>query len=629
MIITFDLETTNHDYGSALHKDNHIVMLCWQVDDGPIRSHHGPLFLAKDFIKAYEEADVACAFNAKFEMLWLIRTGLDINKPWHDPMLAERVLQGNKQLPMNLGAIAGRYGFDTKDPVIDSMMKSGICPSDMPRKRLLARCVRDVRTTRQIMKRQLDELRKREQLHIYRTRVDFCSVLARIEWEGMLLDRERVHEAYYQYAVQEADLKHALDEITGGINLRSPDQLAKFLYAELEFPERKNAQGKPMRNKPSKQFPNGRPKTDKDTMLWLEQQAETRRQQEFVEKRQAYGKANAALTKNLEFFKGVVDESPGRTFYAQFNQTVAATHRLTSSGKPVKFEQFDRPKSVQFQNMPREFKHLFCAPDGYKIVEVDASQLEFRVAAFLGQDEQAMKDIADPDFDAHCTSAAIMNGVDYEQFLKYYRMGDKNYAKLRTAAKADTFKPLFGGTKGTEKQERWYQEFQRRYSGIYSEQESWVAEVSREGELRLPWGMRFYWDAHTSRNGVLVDNKTRRPVGPQIFNYPVQSLATAEIVPIAILSLVRRCREQELDVRFVNTVHDSVICYVRDDETTITAFTRAAQQAFTTDVYEHLALHYGIDFNVPLGCGITFGNHWGEGDEITYDDVTNWKEKAA
>ncbi|MHC4648514.1 MAG: DNA polymerase, partial [Planctomycetota bacterium] len=160
------------------------------------------------------------------------------------------------------------------------------------------------------------------------------------------------------------------------------------------------------------------------------------------------------------FFRGVCHEYGG-TFHAQFNQTVAATHRLTSSGMPLFFDCYASEKSTQFQNMPREFKRLFKAPEGYYIVEVDAMQLEFRVAAYVGNDEQARKDIADPDFDAHCRTASIMNGIEYRHFLVGYRSGgkDMDWKGMRQQAKADTFKPLYGGTRGTPEQERYYKSF--------------------------------------------------------------------------------------------------------------------------------------------------------------------------
>lgn len=628
-MIFFDVETTNLDYGDAGNPDNRIVCIAWANDDLPVRHYYGDILDAREFWQDLSRADAACAFNCKFEAKWLWRLGFDVdNIKWHDPMLAEKVLLGNIQLPMNLGAVCERYGYDTKDPMIDTLMKNGVCPSDMPEKRLIARCVRDVRTTRSVMRTQMRELHRREQLHLYRNRCEFAIVLSHIEANGMHLNPTRVRQEYEKYSQNIGILQTELDKITGGINLRSPDQVAKFLYQKLKFPERRGPNRKPLRNKPSKQFPDGRPKTDKVTMTWLEGQATTDEQRRFLSKRQEYSKANAALTKNLEFFKGVVDEKNG-WFRAQFNQTVAATHRLTSSGVPIQFEQFPKPKSVQFQNMPREFKSCFDAPEGYVIAEIDAMQLEFRVAAFLGQDKQAMADIADSDFDAHCRTASVMQGIEYHAFLTRYRAGDKAYSAMRTAAKPDTFKPLYGGTKGTPEQEKYYKAFAQRYYGVANEQENWLATVMADGCLKTAWGMKFTWDVYTNSKGVAMNKKTFKPVGPQVFNYPVQNLATAEIVPIAITALYKATKAAKLDVKFVNTIHDSVIVYIRDDEETLEAFAALAKEAFTTAVYEHLRILYGIEFNVPLGMEMVVGSLWGQGTEMIYDDVHNWNEDIA
>lgn len=627
-MLTFDLETTNHAYGSALDARNRVLMVCWRVDNGPVKSFVGDLMAATDFWADADQQSALCAHNKKFEQLWFLRHGVDIDRwKWHDTMLAERVLYGNKRVPLDLGSVAIRYGLDGKDPVIDAMMKAGICPSEMPQKRLLARCVRDVRSTSIILNRQLGRLTEQEQLHLYRLRCDFGDILARMEYLGMMLDDERVRSDYMSTCHELAEVQSALDALTGGINLRSPDQLATFLYVDLKFPERKGPNGKPMRNKPTKRWPNGKPKTDQHTLKWLEGQATTDAQKAFIRLRRDYGRLNARLSKNLEFFHGVCQERGG-IFHAKFNQTVAATHRLTSSGMPIAFACYDgKERSVQFQNMPRDMKRLFKAPAGYKIVEVDSSQLEFRVGVFLGDDAQGRRDIADANFDAHCVSASVMLGVDYGPFKAAYDAGEQWAKAARTAAKPETFKPLYGGERGTPEQERWYAGFRERYRGIWSEQEAWLAEVSASGVLRLPWGMQFSWNAHYNKRGVLIDNVTKRPIKPQVYNYPVQSLATAEIVPIAVLCLYRACKAHDLGVLFVNTVHDSVICYVPEDR--LDEFNKLAAEAFTTDVYEYLRLHYGLDFNVPLGCGITAGTRWGEGTEIKIDDVKRGTHHAS
>ncbi len=621
-MLTVDFETTNRSFGSALDKRNRIIMVAWKEDDGPVSSYVGDIMDAAPFWKAVDRHETICAYNCKFEMHWFKRCGFDIDtKHWHDPMLSEKVIISNERKFMNLGAVCERYGFDVKDPLIDSLMKSGVCPSEMPQKRLADRCMRDVRTTYELHCKLFGKLEERKQIHLYRNRCDFAVVLTHIEAAGMLLDAGRVEVEYTRHAIKDGLLQEHLAKLTGGINMNSPDQKAHFLYEKLKFPEKRGRNNKPLRNKPSKQFPKGRPKTDKDTLIWLATQATTDKQKKFIELSVSASKVRAALSKNLVFFQGVCKEYGG-LFHAQFNQVVAATHRLTSSGMPLAFEMLDGDKkSVQFQNMPRAFKRCFKAPEGYKIIEVDAMQLEFRVAAFCGDDPQAREDIADPDFDAHIFSASKINGMDYKLLLTNYRSGMLHAKRARQEAKPHTFKPLYGGKRGTPGEEAYYAEFAARYSALAATQEDWLGEVMREGELATPWGMRFRWDTYTKPNGMVMDKRTHKPVAPQVCNYPVQNLATAEIVPIAIVALYRKCKVRKVDVKFVNTVHDSVICYVRDTAYDMGHFRLAAEWAFTTAVYEHLSLFYGLEFDVGLGVEMVIGDFWNEGKEYTYDDA--------
>ena len=619
-MLYFDFETTNIRKGTALDSANRIVMVSWAEDGSLVKNYTGDIMSAYDFWAALSRHDTFCAYNCKFEAHWLKRCGYDIDSvKWCDPMLGEKVLLGNTQLRMSLGAVCGRYGLPTKDVLIDSLMSCGVCPSEMPQHRLRQRCNRDVRSMRVLHGLTMDKLHDRDQVHLYRNRCDFAVVLTHIEAEGMQLDADAVADTYATYAFDVCAIKGKLDELTGGINLNSPLQKAEFLYDTHKFQERKGAKGKPLRTQAGGRM------TDKITMQHLLANATTKRQREFAEKQMAYSKAHAAMSKNLEFFYGVCAEY-GSKFHAQFNQTVAATHRLTSSGMPLEFKIYNKKKSVQFQNMPREFKGLFSAPEGYLIAEIDAMQLEFRVAAFVGNDEQARKDIDDPDFDAHCRTAAALADLPYEDFLRRYREGRKHYKTARQNAKADTFKPLYGGTKGTPAQERYYAQFRERYRGLNCAQESWLADVMRTGKHRTAWGMEFQWETYMKRD-VAFDKRTHKPVGPQVFNYPVQNLATAEIVPIAIVALYKRCKELELDVKFVNTIHDSVIVYVKNDIATLAFFKDAASWAFTTAVYEHLRMFYNIEFDVPLGMEMVIGDHWNTGTKHVYDDVDNWKER--
>ncbi|MEK0325175.1 MAG: hypothetical protein QQN63_05670 [Nitrosopumilus sp.] len=102
-------------------------------------------------------------------------------------------------------------------------------------------------------------------------------------------------------------------------------------------------------------------------------------------------------------------------------------------------------------------------------------------------------------------------------------------------------------------------------------------------------------------------------VTASVYNYPIQALATAEIIPIAIRAFWDRIHAEGLD-KFIlplNTIHDSIVCEVHKHH--IEDWKEIALQAFTTDVYEYLAEVYDMEFNiVPLGVGLAWGSHWAE-----------------
>jgi DNA polymerase I-like protein with 3'-5' exonuclease and polymerase domains len=174
-------------------------------------------------------------------------------------------------------------------------------------------------------------------------------------------------------------------------------------------------------------------------------------------------------------------------------------------------------------------------------------------------------------------------------------------------------KPLYGGSKGTKAQERWYKEFRERYPDLNKVQEAWVSEVLGTKQLITPWGLRYYWPRATINNYGYVNVKS------SVYNYPIQALATAEIIPVALVCLRNRLSVAGLeDVLLVNTVHDSVCMEVKNDPKLLDILLNICIMAFGMDVYQYLKDVYRMDFNVPLGVSIKIGEHWGEGEETSY-----------
>lgn len=582
---TLDFETTNRGFGDPLIPENRIVLACI--------SAFGRQGLT---VRPFEDVPphgILVAHNAKFEMGWIQREGVDTTQalPWCS-MIAEKVLAGNRPWPLDLGSVARRYGLPGKEPVIDSLMDGGVCPSEHPRHLLEARVRRDVETTAKIFLAQRAEMKRRGLLGVMFTRMILLPVLVEIEATGMTVDGKRVRTEVRRVRRAIGEVEGKLAGITGGINLRSTKQIAEFVYDKLGFTELCDRRGNTRRTASGKRL------TDAGSLDSLV--AATREQREFVKLRKEYGDLNARLTKTLDFLGAVVEQHQGR-FHGTFHQARTQTHRLSSSGRKITVTLPDgstAERGIQFQNLPVEYKKLFTVTEpNYRMVEVDGSQLEFRVAAYLGQDTQAASDIQSG-HDVHRYTASVLHQIPESEVTK----------KQRNNAKPDTFKPLYGGQSGTPRQVAYYEAFRKRYSAIENAQKGWVHTVLREKELRTATGLTFYWPHCRMTSTGYVEGTA------SIYNYPIQSLATADIIPISLVHLYWRVKEAGLRVRFTNTVHDSVVMEVHEDD--VSAVRDIAELSFLEDTYEFLARVYDIKFNVPLGLAITVGTHWGEGEEV-------------
>lgn len=427
--VVLDFETTNKTNGLAIDRDNHLVLACWTVvRDGRIESFHvfGDQYEMGSLERDVARADFVVAHNAKFELQWLDRIGVDTRSLLvFDTMVMEWVLGGNKKMPFNLDATAERYGFDGKESLVSKLIKYGVCPSLIPQSWLLKYCKRDVELCLRLFNKQSELLEERNLWHIALQRNLVIPVLADIELQGLQLDKEKVYEEEKRLRATIEEIGQALDEITGGINLASPKQLGKFLYTDLKFDAPRDNAGKIIATG------GGDNSTSVTALATLV--ATTDLQRQFLELYKKYNNADSLLSKNIAFFKLVCDERDG-VFFGSLNQCRTANHRLASGGIKILFSSVKKALACQIQNLPRQYKSLFtCHEPGYVVTEYDGSQIEFRVAAELGHDPTAESD--------------IVNGVDIHSFTRdTMNAAYKNY-KInkeidRQGAKPNTFAPL-------------------------------------------------------------------------------------------------------------------------------------------------------------------------------------------
>ena len=581
-LVVLDVETTNLEHGSPINTDNSLVLACWYVvtpDGVEKKSKWGDEYEQEELLADIASAEFVVAHNAKFELGWLRRMGAELRDILvFDTMLAEWVLAGNRKWDLSLQGTSKKYKLGQKLSLASLMIKSGIDTPFIPKVWLEPYCYQDVELCYQLYLKQRLLLEQEGQMHIALTRNLCCACLADIEFNGCHLDKSLVRTEYDQAINAFHEVEEELTALTGGVNLSSPKQLAEYVYGTLGFSIPKDHRGNELRTG------KGAPSTKAETLAMLV--PTTEEQERFFAKYKIRNSLDALISKNLEFFKRVVEEYDG-VFYGSLNQGFTKTHRLSSSGRPLLFKGFKTTKGAQFQNLPRIFKKLFTAhEEGWSVHEVDGSQLEFRVAAQVGEDDVAYEEIANK-VDVHSITANTLT--------------EAGEPTSRQAAKASTFAPLFAGGGKTPAQKAYAKFFKEKYHKLYDAQTLWTHEVLNTGKLELPWGMKYYWPGTKMSKYGYIDNTT------QIFNAPIQGLATAEIIPIAMVYFWHLTKD--LPVIIFNTIHDSVASRVRDDA--IEEVMQIAKECFTTYVYRHLEQVYNYSFVVPLGVGQKVGKNWG------------------
>jgi len=345
--LVVDFETTNLDYGSALQPDNRLLMAVWWSPTFGWKEIVGNEYEMGPLLDDIASVDFVIAHNTKFELQWLAKCGSDIGTILpYDTMLGDYVLSGNRQFRVSLAACAKRYKLGHKTDWVSKYLKDGTCLSELPSSSVLKYCRQDVKLTAEVFYRQRRKLVDRNLLPVAYTRNIFTPVLADIEAHGMHIDKEQVVLEYKQVFKEHAAICERIDELTGGINPNSNPQKANFFYKEMGFRIPLQDTGKPYVGKPTKDWPDGLPKTNKDAIAALK--PSNARQRLCCELFKEQSMLDTKLSKTLKPLYTCCIENKDQLLYAKFNQAVTKTHRLSSTG---------RKYGCQFQNFPRKYKH--------------------------------------------------------------------------------------------------------------------------------------------------------------------------------------------------------------------------------------------------------------------------------
>lgn len=332
-------------------------------------------------------------------------------------------------------------------------------------------------------------------------------------------------------------------------------------------------------------------KVDKHIIKKLISQARLKNNLLAVEYLEKMSRLNAVNTYINSFINGIKTWTrEDGILHPNFNQTVARTARLSST-------------NPNFQNQPKsnKFPVRKCVVSRFengKVCEIDFSGLEFRVAGQLSQDRQIIDDISSGK-DVHKQTATIINQIPEERVTK----------QLRSEAKAFTFAPLYGGMGMAEEPHirAYFQEYFNIYKGLKVWHSSLMDGVLQDGLVKTPSGREFFFPNTKRLKNGRVTNATA------IVNYPVQSFATGDIVPLSCIRALRYFREHNLNSKIILTVHDSIVVDVFPDEMS------KVKEGLTwamEGVHSEIKERFDYTFTIPLDTEIEAGKNWMEMVEI-------------
>ena len=353
-----------------------------------------------------------------------------------------------------------------------------------------------------------------------------CGVLASMEADGFLVDREGIKEFGKQLQVMSESCKAMVYEIAGHeFNLNSPKQLGVVLFEELNLPH-----GKKTKTGYS---------TDAETLEKLRYDYPI---VEYVLQYRSYQKLYATYVEGLL----QAADSTGR-IHTEFRQTETRTGRISSVNPNLQ----NIPIRTELGSQMRKF---FIAKEGCVLLDADYSQIELRVLASISDDINMTQAFLGG-HDVHTETAAEIFGLPREMVN----------SELRRRAKAVNFGIVYGiGAYSlsqdihvsVKEAQEYIDKYLRSYPNVSSYLDRTVEDAKNDGYVTTAYGRRRYIPELNN------SNKQIQALGRRLaMNTPVQGTA-ADIIKIAMIRVFNRLSSECPEARLILQVHDELIVEV-------------------------------------------------------------------
>lgn len=566
--LSFDTETDGVD-----PMKNKLVGVSLSATPGvayyiPINGEQGiPQDKAVELVQPlFKENSLKIAHNYKFDYMMLQRAGLEIRGDAFDTMIAGYLLDANQKLKMD--ALAEKY-LEYKPISITELIGKGrnqktmdeIAPGEI---RIYA--CEDADITLRLYEILSEKLAHDDLEEIAQTlEFPLMEVLAKMEMNGVLVDRDLLKEFSETLRDELIELEDMIYEKAGTeFNINSPKQLGEVLFDKMGLPAGKKTK-------------TGQYSTAESVLKKLASDYEM---PDLILEYRALKKLKSTY---VDALPKLIHEETGR-IHTDFNQSIAATGRLTSS-------------NPNLQNIPirtergREIRKAFIAEKGFQLLSADYSQVELRVIASIAEDENMMAAFKN-DEDIHSRTAKEIFELDSI---------DEVTSDQRRKAKEVNFGIPYGVSAyglanrlgiSNEEGKQMIDQYFDRFPGILRYINETKEFAKEHKYVQTLMGRRRYIPEIDSGNWNVRSFAERTAI-----NMPIQGTA-ADIIKLAMINIQRYLEENELHTRMLLQVHDELIFEVPDAE--------------TEEVPEKLKefMETACELSVPLKVDMGLADNW-------------------
>jgi DNA polymerase-1 len=501
--------------------------------------------------------------------------GINLAGMHGDPMVADYLLHAGER-SHQLTDLSNRYLDHTLPPIEDLVGKGKkqVCLDTVSASAVADHGDEEADATWRL-ETLLEPRLKNEKLDkLYRDlEMPLTEVLAELEYNGIRLDIPLLERLGKEMTQQLAGIETEIYRLAGReFNIASPKQLREVLFNELKLPAQRRT------------GVTGDASTDQET---LERLAALGHELpvKIVEHRQI-AKLKGTY---VDALPTLVNKATGRV-HASFNQTVAATGRLSSS-------------DPNLQNVPvrteqgRQIRQAFVPEPGWTLLTADYSQIELRLLAHFSGDEH-LKAAFVEDRDIHAAVASQIYGV----------AEDLVSSEMRRNAKTVNFGVIYGisavglGQRlGMTRDEagKFIDQYFARYPKVAEYQQKLLHNCYKTQYVGTILGRRRQITGVRSRTTYQQRNQPER----EAINMEIQGSA-ADLIKQAMLNTYRRLQREKRQTRMLLQIHDELVFEVPPAE--LAAVAKLVNEEMTG----------ALPLQVPVKVDISAGANWLEVEEV-------------